>query len=346
LGAWGESLASARKMVPSASGAVALSWSAVAGATGYNVYRNLDASGNGGATRLLAAEVTGTSYTDTGAAAPEVDGPAPLPLGSLTVWKAVSEEMGSPREGLDAVVATVPSGDAAIADSTYLFVVGGRPDASGAGYLTSGERAEVLSDGDLGPFAPLSNDLSTARAFYVLVTSQGQDESGFTPDPDIPLDKGAPRSIAEEPLYLLAIQGDDEHSGTSNDGLVDFEVCAIVDSDGDNGAWTTQDQTVPGGQPAHGLGAALYFDHMFAFKGVESEDLGYDPSVGGSAASRVVFYPDADDPAQILDDLQSDSTSFGTDRAYYELVRVNGYIWIIGGDDGTGPIASIERTLQ
>jgi len=330
-------------MVSGGGGTVQLDWVGVPGATSYNIYRNVDATGNGGDTRLLATGVTDSEFADDGGDTPAADGVAPLPFGSLGKWQEVAEEMQFPREGVDAVVATIPSGEEDVPDRTFLFAVGGRPDATGDGYLASGERAEVLADGDLGPFAPLSYDLNTPRAFYVLITNQGQDESGFVPDdPEVPISK----SPWTEPIYLFAVQGDDAHDGTANDGLIDFEACEIVTSDGDNGEWTTQHETVSPGQPAHGLGAALFFDHLFAFKGVSAEDLGDDPVVGGSAATRLEFFEDAADPAYILDDRQSTATAFTTDRAYYKMVRVNGYLWAIGGNDGSGPIAAIDRTLQ
>jgi hypothetical protein len=236
----------------------------------------------------------------------------------------------------------VPSGEEDVDDKTFLFAVGGRPDATGDGYLTSGERAEVLADGDLGPFVALSHDLQTPRAFYVLLTSQGQNDSGFIPDPDIPLEK----TVSTEPLYLLAILGDDAHAGTNNAGLTTFEVTEIVTADGDNDVWTTQDETVQGGHPAHGHGALLYFDFMFTFTGVDNEDEGSNPLVSGNAASRVEFHLDAADLAYVLDGWQSNSASFDTDRAYYDMVRVNGYDWALGGNNAAGPIATIERTLQ
>jgi hypothetical protein len=221
--------------------------------------------------------------------------------------------------------------------------VGGRPDATGTGYFTTGERAEVLADGDLGPFVALSYNLNTARAFYVLLTNQGQDSPGFNPDdPDIPLDK----SLWEESVYLIAIQGDDEHTGNANSGLLDFEVSEIITSDGDNDVWVVQSDTPPGGRATHGLGALLFFDFLFVFGGVEDEDPGSDPVPMGSATSRFEYDEEPADPADIINTYQSSSASFDVGRGYYEMVRLNGYVWTIGGNNGSGPEASIEQTLQ
>lgn len=342
VGPWGESLASWPSINYGAGGTIGISWNGVAGATSYNVYRNADASGNAGDVRLLAAGVSGTSYLDSGEATPDPDGVTPLPFGSLGRWELLDETMTVGREGPEAVVALVPSGEEDVDDSTYLFVVGGRPDASGTGYHVSGERAEVLYDGTLGPFVQLSNDLNTPRAFYVLLTNQGQEDPGFGTDPEVPIDK----STGDGPLYLMAIQGDDEHSGTANNGLNDFEVTEIITADGDNGPWTTQTDTLPGGRATHGLGALLYFDYMFAFGGVDTEDIGEDPDPIGASTSRLEYHEDADLPEEILQSYQSTSASLNVPRAYYRMVRRNGYLWVTGGNDGTGPVGVIERTLQ
>jgi hypothetical protein len=257
----------------------------------------------------------------------------------------LSTTLTVPREGLEALVVTVPSGSATIDDATYLFAVGGRPDASGTGYHVSGERAEVLADGTLAAFSTLSHDLVTARAFYVLLTNQGQDGSNFIPDPEIPLDKTIPTG----PLYLMAILGDDAHAGAPNSGLIDFEVTEIVSADGDNSAWTVQGDTLQPGHPTHAHGASLHFDVLFTFCAVSTEDVGDDPTVSSAAASRLLYSPGSPPPPppdDIFHSRTSNSSSFSISRGYYEIVRVNGYLWAIAGNDGSGPLASVGRTLQ
>ncbi len=341
----GETLASSLKMISGGSGTVTIQWSPVTGAISYNVYRNVDPTGNSGKTHLLAHGVTGASYSDDGSVTPDSTGIAPLPFGSISRWETLSTTLTVPREGLEALVITVPSGSATVDDVTYLFAVGGRPDASGTGYHVSGERAEILADGSLAAFSTLSNDLNHARAFHVLVTNMGQDLSGFIPDPDIPIEKSVPTG----PLYLMAILGDDAHAGSGNDGRRDFEVTEIVTSDGDNSAWTVQTELLQIGHPTHGHGASLHFDVLFTFCAVTTEDIGSDPAVSPAAASRLLYAPSSPPPpppADVLHSRTSNSSSFATPRGYYEIVRVNGYLWAIAGNDSTGPLASIERTLQ
>jgi hypothetical protein len=283
--------------------------------------------------------------------------------------------MTVPREGLDGVVATVPSGDDTVPDKTFIFVVGGRPDATGSGYFTSGERAQVLDDGDLGDFVPLSHDLNQARAFYELLENQGQNDDGFDDDDDdddddtdtndddddddddIIITKGSElynyQSFVtryqdpEIPLYLLAIMGDDEYENGKNTGTTTFEVCEIATPDGDNDAWFTQEANFTG-QGTHGHGGLLYFDHMFVFTGVARESLGANPSAMSSSCTRYDFIEvDPPNMTQVVTGHQSVGGSFYYNRAYYDMVRMNGYDFVVGGnDEGFGPMSTMERTFQ
>lgn len=70
------SAASADAVVSGSTGSVALTWATVTGATAYRVYGR-----TGGAFNLI-AEVTVTSYTDTGAITPNVAKPAPAADGT------------------------------------------------------------------------------------------------------------------------------------------------------------------------------------------------------------------------------------------------------------------------
>ncbi|MCP4600190.1 MAG: hypothetical protein GY847_06585 [Proteobacteria bacterium] len=150
---------------------------------------------------------------------------------------------------------------------------------------------------------------------------------------------------SSDPLLLLAIAGDDEYTSPKNTGLPTLEISEIVSADGDNDAWTTQSASVPAGRATHGHGALVYFDFLFTFGGVDRETLGGNPSQMKNAASRFEYHGAAGDN-DILQNYQSTSASFETSRSYYEMVRLNGYNFVIGGNDKTGPVASIERTLQ
>ena len=122
----------------------------------------------------------------------------------------------------------------------------------------------------------------------------------------------------------------------------------LLTADGDNGEWVTQD--VVENQPRHGHGALLYFDHLFTFGGVKTEDLGDEPDVMNSAADRLEFYEPLEIGQPLSDTLvqggTSSNASFDTPRAYYKMVRLNGYLFAVAGNDGGGPLRTIERVRQ
>ena len=74
LGPWGESLPSREVQLRNEGGQLTFCWHEVEGATGYNVYRNFDAAGLSGTTRLMATNVSGSCYEDDGRG---VNQPAP-----------------------------------------------------------------------------------------------------------------------------------------------------------------------------------------------------------------------------------------------------------------------------
>ena len=351
VGPWGESLASPRRMIAGGPGSVHVSWNYVFGATGYNIYRNPDPSGNRGQTRLVAGEVDTLFYDDDGTVVPDLDGGvSPLPPGSLGWWHEVDNaSLLSGREGADAVVVTVPNGMDAGVDPTFIYVTGGRPNASGTGYFTDTERARVYEDGGLGGFEYMSENMNTARAFYVLITNQGQGMPAVGPVPEMEKSYPFGKSPAEGPLYLIAVWGDDEYDGAGNSGTNSFEVAGILAPDAGIGPWTTQGPfvpPVPAGRKAHGHGAFLYFDYLFAFHGVMEETVGSDPTPDAYAASRFEYWEGSADPADVLRVFQSAGADFVENVCYYDMLRFNGYIWRIGGNDGSGPVDSIERIQQ
>ena len=63
-------------------------------------------------------------------------------------------------------------------------------------------------------------------------------------------------------------------------------------------------------------------------------------------ASRFEYDREAAEGSHILVSYQSTSASFATARAYYEIVRVNGALWAVGGADPEGPVANVDRVSQ
>lgn len=126
---------------------ITLTWSEVAGAIGYRVYRTV-APGDASGTELLLAEVDAPTlyYVDDGTVTPTGD--SPLPLGALGQF-AVLPTLGTAREGAGIAAAVDPDDPS----TYYLYLLGGR-DADG-NLLADIERLEVTleSDGTQTPAA-------------------------------------------------------------------------------------------------------------------------------------------------------------------------------------------------
>ena len=147
-------------------------------------------------------------------------------------------------------------------------------------------------------------------------------------------------SIITEPIYLIVGQGDDMYDDRRNAGLATFEASRLFPPLGTLGPWTIQDNEPS--HERHGHGALLYFDFVFTLPGVQREDLGEHPTPGSYSASRFPLDVEERDTSELLDRFESAAASFEVARAYYGTVRVNSRIFILGGNDGSGPLGSIE----
>lgn len=157
-----------------------------------------------------------------------------------------------------------------------------------------------------------------------------------------------------EPVYVVAVLGDDEYAASNNSGRRDMEACPV---DADTGMlacteWTVQTGTTS--QNSFGIDALLYFDYLYPFYGLSSETV--DPLSRALQSSAINRFPVVD-PTQVTGDQligsrQSANLSPTIARAYYQSIRLMSYIYLIGGwtDAGTagtpGPTGTIERHLQ
>ncbi|MBW1809950.1 MAG: thrombospondin type 3 repeat-containing protein [Deltaproteobacteria bacterium] len=179
-----------------AENSIVLNWDLVPEATGYNVYRTEAVDDTSGDTFLLASNVQDLTYTDDGGQTVDTnteayDGIKPLPPGSLTLWKIINDDQGSPellesaREGLRAVTVSLAFDDDDDPDTpsiqrAFLYASGGRVDATADTlYLDTTERAEIdlLTGGFVDGWTTEANVFTTARAFFVLMSSQGRMEN-------------------------------------------------------------------------------------------------------------------------------------------------------------------------
>lgn len=341
-------------LVEEGTGAVQLTWSEVPGAT-YNLYRSADAGAAGEPTYLLASGLEGTQWIDLGDGSPNLeipadDGIAVLPVGSVSRWEELSGITNRPREGLGAVAVSAAQ-NADISVVSYLFLAGGRPDASGDAYESTVEVAAVYDDGDLGPWTSLTSaSMTTARAFFPLVTTEGRGLTAISVDaaaedpssmlPPVP----APD---DEPVFLVAFQGDSGFAGVANDGLVTSEVALVDRSLGTLSAWAYQtDGDLVNGRRTHGHQALLIDDFAYCLPGVDTETTDGEPVPLGSNASRFPVDISADTDAEVLGSFMAANAELVTKRSYYAMVRVSGRVFVLGGNDGQGAIGSVESIPQ
>ncbi len=176
---------------------IELNWDAVPGALGYDVFRSATVDDAGDQTYLMAIDVAATQFVDDGSLSPNPDQPAPdgvrpLPPGSLSRWRLVTDAAGdpllldSPREGLEALIVSLA--DTSDPDRprqrAFVYAAGGRPDDSlNTDYLTTVERAEVdLLAGSLSAWQVEGEAFNVPRAFFGFVTSQGRTENPMPGD--------------------------------------------------------------------------------------------------------------------------------------------------------------------
>lgn len=322
--------------------AVQLTWQAFPGATGYSIYRQHPV------TTLFErlGAVAGTSYIDD-------NGPiqlppaqprtviAPLTPGSLSRWEELpsSQFLNSAREGADSIaIALDPASTGGLA--ARIFAVGGRSDnTSGGSTLGTAESIGVYADGTLeSAWTVETPALTTPRAYLSLVTTVGAD---VTPSP-LAQDTigGGPGS------YVLAVFGEN----SSGSPLADFEACGLSAAGhlSCDALWTVQGYVDSRGG-GFGADAVLLFDYLFPFYGVSSET----PAPGGSAITLLAplspYKYSLSSPVtayQLLDVRSLSSTSFTTVRAYYQMLRLMGYVYAVGGWTSTGPTGTIERHAQ
>ncbi|MGM0578864.1 MAG: hypothetical protein ACQEXJ_24285 [Myxococcota bacterium] len=285
-----------------------LDWESVPGASGYRVYRTPVADDT--ATNLQLVGTTdgqdATTLVDGGLAADDTE--TPLPQGSLGVWHEVAS-MGTPRSAHASVAVTNPADPAEV----WLYAAGGR-DADGAAVAT-GEFATISIGADgtqtLGAWQPLTASLASARAELggFVVTSADTNIVG----PAAPL------------VYFSQGRTDTSLS-------TDFEV-GVVEPGGDIVALGD----VSGPTPPRAGGTDLAANGWLFILGGSNGSA----SNGNDTSSEVV---------------QPDGTlgtwdALGDGALLQALIHMgsakeSAFFFIVGGWDGSAPVAAVEQTIQ
>lgn len=356
----------------------------------YRLYRQ----DSNGAYKLLtgANALTSTSFQDGGvafdasSATPRTE-TMPLPPGSLSKWDATTPpQLTTSREGLDGVVIAMdPNNPANNNMVARIIVAGGRDGTTGTyTYHTSAESLGIYADGTTeATWSAEAPVFAHARAYYALLSTQNRNVTPFPPPPTEPpcsincgqviqrvvaslpfgwsMTAAVGRVIAKvastEPVYLVAVLGDDAFQASANKGRNDFESCLVDPITGHLAAdcgvtnastWTVQDNNVPNGSASFGMDAVLYFSYLYPFYGVSSETVTAIAStiqIAANAVSRFPLVPDLTmvTAGQILQTFQSASTSFVVHRAYYQMTRLLAYVYVVGGygEAHTDPVTSL-----
>jgi hypothetical protein len=178
------------------------------------------------------------------------------------------------------------------------------------------------------------------------VCAPGIPAAGLLPQPP----RAPVQSLATEPIYLIACQGDDAYTagGGGNTGLTTFEVVPITVGTGALGTWTTQVNGLPtgAGRAVLGHGAFVFAGYVFVLPGISNERIGLEPTPQTSTVMRFPFDIAATDPARVLGMVQSSASTFDDDRGYYGYSRLNAHIFAVGGNTGAGPVGTLERIAE
>lgn len=158
--------------------------------------------------------------------------------------------------------------------------------------------------------------------------------------------------VGSEPIYLVAVAGDDQLDLAGNQGRQDYEACLVDPVTGRLVGTTWVTQTNNDTQRNYGADATLYFSYLYPFYGVGRETVATVPSTRSLLSSAIGRHPVTSlttaAGSQIIGSRQSASTSFEVRRGYYQMVRLLSYVYVIGGwsEAAAAPIGTIERHQQ
>ncbi len=312
----GETLASdeAIRTIGGGTGAITLDWDAVTvngvDAASYRIYRT-DAVDGASQQEHLIAEVTDTTYTDTG---DDAGTEPPLTPGSLGVWSSPAGiALTTPRWGHQAAVTVDSTG------ARFLHVVGGKSDDA-TGYLGDVEIGAIDADGDLADFSGTGTSSMTPRAWFSLAVETSANATGFT---------GVARFIAT---------GGVGSTGTANKALDTVEISDVADAGG-NAPWTDPSLVL---QIRAGLQSVIVGEKLFCLGGTNSAtDTTFAASTG--TGRDIGFDPD---DGTLVSPMQNAAQTLVPARALGVGLAGAGFIYLFGGTStGTDALNSVVQSF-
>lgn len=304
--------------------AIDLEWEGVDDAEHYRVYRTPEVNGASGDQELLADDVEGTSYTDTGEEDTEAS-ETPLPLGATGAWVEVGETLEQPRWGHEAALVDDPDGD------RFVHVLGGRSERDG-GYLDSVEITEAGEDGELVEAfrGDGTEPLLEPRSHFSLAVHTAEQVSGFD-------------GIARFAI-VGGVEADNagETPGQATNALEFSEVLA----EGENDAWVGYEDATTANHPNRtgdraGPQAVITTEKLFIMGGAgNADDTSFSDIEGQDEA---VHFEDGEISGPFSDTGEGNLLQ---SRALGSVVSRAGFIYFIGGtSDGEDALETVERTF-
>ncbi len=286
---------------------VRLRWSAIAGATGYRVYRTPTVNGASGSETLLATVAAGeTTFVDDGTATPsaaDIDH-QPLSVGSTGAWSALSAPLGTARATVAAAIAPDPSGN------LFVYALTGRGPS---GPVATYEYASLSADGSrLGAFTAGPSPFPTAREYAAAAVAS-------------PL--SAPAVSAGTFVYVTG--------GFGSSGALRTTESARV---GSGGALATPADTNSFALRRGALSAMVVNGEFYAMGGTS----GMGPTGAGLDSTNLSTLASSGVPGSF----SNASVSMASPRQNFGLALASAYFFVVGGSStGTNALSTVEQTI-
>ncbi len=326
----GETLASDEAIVSFNGGGVTVTWGAPASGVAvasYRIYRTEAANDASQQEVLIAANVTGTSFVDTGSAV-LVPKQSFLPSGSTGVWMLQTSMMTAGRWGHSAVLATDDTTES-VAPDRLIYVAGGL--LMNGTITASVEYGPLDGDGvtpaQRGQFGAMTTTgaapMIYRRAFFSMLVETSSNVSGYTPTTS----------------RLWAISGLGGPATDASIATLSSIERAQVTTNGGNSAWFEIART---SSTAAGTMSLITNNKVFVLGGASTATA--TPTFSGILGTgRDTRFDAAGD---ITNSVNSVSGVIANPRALGAIVQQSGFYYLFGGtSDGANALTTSEHSF-